>query len=78
MKRVFPVLVLFVMVFLIHETIFTRVIIDEFIHDIHNVTCNYSTVYWKEGFIEKMGIIRNSLPENCVNRDYKWWDNNVK
>lgn len=32
-----------------------------------------STVYWKEGFIEKYDIDRNTLPENCVDRDYRWW-----
>lgn len=49
--------------------------VNEFIHDVYKVSSNYSTVYWKDGFIEKMGIIRDSLPNNCVNRDYKWWDN---
>lgn len=46
--------------------------IDKFIHAV-NFLLTESTIYWKEGFIEKMGIIRSSLPDNCVSRDYKWW-----
>lgn len=47
-------------------------VVNDFIHSVNGFAHNCS-IYWKEGFIEKMGIIRDSLPENCVSRDYRWW-----
>ena len=48
--------------------------VDRFFNYVHNMMWgSNTTVYWKEGFIEKMGLIRESLPGNCVSRDYRWW-----
>lgn len=53
---------------------FNKTDVEHFMYDVNFLfKGEKKTIYWKEGFIEKMGIIRESLPENCVNRDYKWW-----
>jgi len=52
---------------------FTLSEVDSFIHKVNSYKNHDCSIYWKEGFVEKMGIIRNSLPANCVDRDYGWW-----
>ena len=34
-----------------------------------------ATVYWKDSILKEAGIERESLPDCCVNRDYKFWGN---
>lgn len=54
--------------------------VDDFITSVNDIAKHINTsriaktIYWKEGFIEKMGINRKSLPENCVDSNYKWWE----
>ena len=31
------------------------------------------TLYWKDELIKQAGILRDRLPDFCVDRDYRWW-----
>lgn len=39
-----------------------------------NIMTKYSTIYWKDEYLKQAEINRDILPENCVNRNYKWWE----
>ncbi len=36
------------------------------------------TVYWKDGLLKQAGVTRNELPQNCVGRDFKYWEREMK
>ena len=44
-----------------------------FIDNVNQINID-STIYWKEGFVEKMEFKRDCIPGNSVDRDFKWWE----
>lgn len=44
-----------------------------FMDSVNRILPEKSTVYWKEGFVEKMGFQRDCLGKGSVDRDYRWW-----
>lgn len=47
--------------------------LSPFIKGVNKVVPEGVTIYWKESILKAAGVSRESLPEMCVDRDFKFW-----
>jgi hypothetical protein len=55
---------------------YVRPELHNFMNQVSRVTGGKTPIYFKDSLLKAAGIARESLPENCVNRDYNLFQDN--